>query len=222
MISTERKDVTPLIMWFVLFLGIIVLVFIRSSRAIGIWKEYPINFDSVFSGLYIVWMLIELRVSKKDVHTKGKETSDFATCQLYGLGQALTILTALWFPSVWRGPNVVHFVGSNIFLLGICYRLWAIRTLGQFYLHRVRTVAQHSIVISGPYHFTRHPAYAGMIMANAGISMYFMNWVTTSVFLFLLVPSILLRIVIEEKTLFRIEGYSEFAKKRKRLIPAIW
>jgi protein-S-isoprenylcysteine O-methyltransferase Ste14 len=59
-------------------------------------------------------------------------------------------------------------------------------------------------------------------MANAGISMYFMNWVTTSVFLFLLVPSILLRIVIEEKTLFRIEGYSEFAKKRKRLIPAVW
>jgi protein-S-isoprenylcysteine O-methyltransferase Ste14 len=222
MISMKSKDYTPLVMWFCLLSGIIVLSFMRSSRAIGIWKEYPINFDSVFIGLYIVWMLIELRVSKKDVNAEGKKTSDFAICQLYGLGQALTILTALWFPSVWRGPNAAHIIGSIIFLLGICYRLWAIRTLGQFYSHRVRTAAQHRIVISGPYHFTRHPAYAGMIMANAGISIYFMNWVTTSAFLLLLVPAIILRIVIEEKMLFRIEGYPEFAKKRKRLIPAVW
>ena len=218
----KSKDFTPLIMWFCLLTGIIVLAFIRPSRMMGVWNEYPVNFDTVFIGLYIVWMLIELRVSRKDVNTEGKRTSDFATCQIYGFGQALTFLTALWFPSVWRVPNVAHFVGISIFLFGVCYRLWAIRTLGQFYSHRVRTVAQHQIVVSGPYRFTRHPAYAGMIIANAGISMYFFNWVTLCVFLFILVPAILLRIVIEERTLFGIEGYSEFAKKRKRLFPAVW
>jgi len=91
-----------------------------------------------------------------------------------------------------------------------------------FYSHRVRTVAQHRIVASGPYRFTRHPAYAGMIIANAGISIYFFNRVTICVFLFILVPAVLLRIVIEERTLFGIEGYAEFAKKRKRLFPAVW
>jgi protein-S-isoprenylcysteine O-methyltransferase Ste14 len=218
----NSKDYTPLVMWFCLLSGIVVLAFIRSSRAMGVWNDYPVNFDNVFISLYILWMLIELQVSKKDVNTEGKKTSDFATCQLYGFGQALTFLTALWFPSVWRMPSVAHFIGISIFLFGACYRLWAIRTLGQFYSHRVRTAAQHRIVVSGPYRYTRHPAYAGMIIANAGIFMYFFNWVTICVFLFILVPAILLRIVIEERTLFGIEGYAEFAKKRKRLFPAVW
>ena len=167
-------------------------------------------------------MLVELRISKKDVKTEGKRTSDFATCQIYGIGQALTIFTALWFPSIWREPDVAHFIGISTFLFGGCYRLWAIRTLGQFYSHRVRTVSQHQIVTSGPYRVTRHPAYAGMIIANAGICIYFCNWVTICVFLFILVPAILLRIAIEERMLFGIEGYSKFAKKRKRLFRAVW
>ena len=61
-----------------------------------------------------------------------------------------------------------------------------------------------------------------MIIANAGISIYFFNWVTLCVFLFILVPAIVLRIVIEERTLLGIDGYSEFAKKLKRLFPAVW
>jgi protein-S-isoprenylcysteine O-methyltransferase Ste14 len=222
MISMKYRDFTPLIMWFCLLVGIIVLAFIRPSRMTGVWNAYPLNFDTLFIGMYILWMLIELRVSGKDVNTEGKRTSDYATCQLYGLGQALTFLTALWFPSVWREPNAAHLAGIGIFLSGVCYRLWAIHTLGQFYSHRVRTVARHHIVVSGPYRFTRHPAYAGMIIANAGISIYFFNWVTLCVFLFILVPAIVLRIVIEERTLLGIDGYSEFAKKLKRLFPAVW
>jgi protein-S-isoprenylcysteine O-methyltransferase Ste14 len=218
----KNRDFTPLIMWFVLLAGIMVLAFIRLSRIFGVWDEYPVNLDTIFIGLYILWMIIELPVSKKDVNTEDKKTSDFMTCQLYGLGQALTFLTALWFPSVWRVPNVAHFVGISTFLSGVLYRLWAIRTLGQFYSHRVRTVPQHRIVFSGPYRFTRHPAYAGMMIANAGISLYFFNWVTISVFLFILAPAILLRIVIEERKLSGIEGYAEFTRKRKRLFPGLW
>ena len=221
-LSLKSKDLTPLIMWFVLVVGIIVIAFIRLSRSFGVWNEYPINFDIIFISLYILWMIIELRISKKDVNTEGKKTSDFMTCQLYGVAQAVTILTALWFPSAWRVPNAAHFFGISVFLFGICYRSWAIRTLGRFYSHRVRTVSQHQIVVSGPYRFTRHPAYAGMIIANAGLSLYFFNWITICVFFLILLPTILLRIVIEEKTLFGIEEYSEFAKKRKRLFPAVW
>jgi protein-S-isoprenylcysteine O-methyltransferase Ste14 len=209
-------------MWFCLLAGIIAIAFIRSSRAIGVWNKGSFNWDTVIIGLYVLWMIIELRVTKRDISTEGKKTSDFATCQLYGTGQALTILTALWFPSVWRAPNAGHLVGLSVSLLGACYRLWAVRTLGQFYSHRVRTRVQHRIVDTGPYRFTRHPAYAGMIIAHAGISIYFFNWVTICVFLLLLLPAIFIRIVIEERTLYGIEGYADFAKKRKRLFPAIW
>jgi len=209
-------------MWFILFAGVIVLATVRLNRIFGVLHDYPACLDIIFIGLYLLWMIIELRVTKKDVNTEGKKTSDFMTCQLYGFGQALTFLTALWCQSVWQVPNVAHFVGLSIFLFGGLYRLWAIRTLGRYYSHRVRTVYQHQMVVSGPYRFTRHPAYAGMIIANAGISLYFLNWVTICVFLFILVPAIILRIVIEEKTLFGVEGYPEFARNRKRLFPAIW
>lgn len=218
----KGKDLTPLIMWFCLLAGIVTLAFIRLGRAIPVWDQYPVNLDTVFIGLYILWMLIEFRISKRDANTEGKKTYDSATCLIYGSAQALTILTALWLPSLWRVPNIAHFAGIILFLFGGCYRLWAIRTLGQFYSHRVQTVDRHRIVASGPYRFTRHPAYAGMIVANAGISLYFFNWVTTCVFLFMLLPGILLRIVIEERTLFGIAEYSEFAGKRKRLCPKVW
>ena len=178
-------------MWFVLFVGIIVVAFIRFNRFFGALHEYPAYLDSIFISLYFLWMIIELRVTKKDVNTEGKKTRDLMTCQLYGVWQSFTILTALWFPSVWSTLNAAHLVGLGIFAIGVCYRLWAIRTLGQFYSHRVRTVSQHQIVVSGPYSVTRHPAYAGMIIANAGISVYFFNLVTISVFLFILVPAII-------------------------------
>ncbi len=211
----KGKDFTPLIMWFCLLAGIIALAFVRPGRVIGLWNGYFLNFDAVFIWLYILWMVIESRVSKRDVNAAGKKTSDSATCQIYGLGQALTFLSALWFPSVWQGPNLAHLLGITLFCFGICYRLWAVHALGQYYSHRVRTVAQHRIVASGPYRFTRHPAYAG-------ICFYFFNWVTFCIFLFLLLPAILLRIAIEEKMLFHIEGYSEFALERKRLFPKVW
>jgi protein-S-isoprenylcysteine O-methyltransferase Ste14 len=220
--SRKNKDYILLAMWLFLFSGVLVLGVVRSVRAAGVWSDRFFNGDTVFIGLYILWMVIELRVTKKDISTEGKKISDYATCQLYGTGQALTFLTGLWFPSVWRSPNAAHLAGLSVFVLGACYRLWAVRTLGRFYSHRVQTTAQHRIVDTGPYRYTRHPAYAGMIVANAGICIYFFNRVTVCVFLFLLLPAILLRIVVEEKTLFGIDGYADFAGKRKRLFPAIW
>jgi protein-S-isoprenylcysteine O-methyltransferase Ste14 len=221
-VKMDRKDFTPALMSFLLLLGIVALAIVRQWRIPNLWVEYPVNLDTVFAGLYALWIFAETPVAKRDLSTEGKRTSDSATCQVYAFGQAFTFLSALWSPSVWREPNAAHFLGFSIFLLGVCYRLWAIWTLGQFYSHRVRTLPEHRIVSSGPYRLTRHPAYAGMILLNAGVVLYFLNWVTLCIFVFALVPAIVLRIGIEERVLFGIEGYPEFAKRRKRLFPLVW
>ncbi len=57
-----------------------------------------------------------------------------------------------------------------------------------------------------------------MIAAHAGLTLFFFNWVTLAV----LVPAIVLRILVEERMVFGIAGYSDFARTRKRLISAIW
>jgi protein-S-isoprenylcysteine O-methyltransferase Ste14 len=61
-----------------------------------------------------------------------------------------------------------------------------------------------------------------MIIAHVGLTLYFFNWATLAVFLVILIPLIILRIFVEEKMLFEIEDYSDFARERKRLSPAIW
>lgn len=218
----KNRDFKPLVQWCLLVAGILAIGWIRTGRESSLWNGLPVQGDILFVILYLLWMLVEFRISRSDVNLEGKSSSDSATCQLYGLGQALTFLSALWFPSLWQEPNFAHIAGIDLFLFGVSYRLWAIRTLGRFYSHRVQTVAGQRIVTSGPYRFSRHPAYGGMIIANAGISLFFPNTVTLCAFLLVLVPAILWRIRIEEKTLFGVEGYEEFARERKRLFPGIW
>jgi protein-S-isoprenylcysteine O-methyltransferase Ste14 len=171
--------------------------------------------------VYLSWIIIESKIPKAELH-KGQKTSDYGTCELYAIGQATVFLSALWFTSAWQYPNLWHFIGFITFLVGIAYRLWAIKTLKKYYSHMVREVEGHKIVDSGPYRHIRHPAYAGMILINVGVVIFFFNLVTLLLFLLVLIPAIILRIIIEEKTLFTIEGYEQFAQNRPRLIPGIW
>ncbi|HHD83181.1 MAG TPA: isoprenylcysteine carboxylmethyltransferase family protein [Bacteroidetes bacterium] len=216
----NKRNITPLILSTIL-IGLICIFSILRLNNLSIWQDATINFDIVISVIYVVWMIFESKISKKEL-SKGNKTSDFGTCELYAIGQAGVFLSALWFNSVWKDPNIFHFFGLLIFISGIIYRIWAIMTLGRYYSHIVREVEGHKIIDSGPYCYIRHPAYTGMILANTGIVLFFFNAVTLLIFLLVLIPAIALRILIEEKTLFNIEGYSEFAKSRKRLIPAIW
>jgi protein-S-isoprenylcysteine O-methyltransferase Ste14 len=222
MMFMARKDFTSALLSFFLLSGIIALAVFRQGRVPDLWSGYRLNLDTLFIGFYVLWILAEIPIARRDASTEGKTTLDFATFQIYAIGQALTIFSALWFPSAWREPNAAHFIGIGLLVSGAGYRLWAIRTLGDFYSHKVRKLTQHKIVDAGPYRFTRHPAYAGMIVANIGVVIYFFNPATVSLFLVVLMPAIIRRIFIEEKMLFGIEGYSDFASIRKRLFPGIW
>jgi len=82
MILMNDKDFKPMIMWFILVIGIIILTFVRINRMIGAWIEYKFNMDTIFACLYIFWMLIEFEISGKDVEEKTlfriKEYAEFA------------------------------------------------------------------------------------------------------------------------------------------------
>jgi protein-S-isoprenylcysteine O-methyltransferase Ste14 len=214
------RNATPIILSILLITLICLLSGYRITHQ-NIWINSIFNFDVVFASVYLVWILIESKISKEELN-KGNRTSDYGTCELYAIGQAAVFLSALWFTSAWESLNIFHFIGFTVFLVGIAYRLWAIKTLGKYYSHIVREIDAHKIVDSGPYRHIRHPAYAGMILANLGIVIFFFNLITLILFFLILIPAIILRIIIEEKTLFRIDGYGKFAQNRQRLIPGIW
>lgn len=204
-----------------LLLGIIASGVRRILRTDEYWNSFLINPDTIVVLIMVLWLLYEVQISIRD---KEKEirVSDNGTREFYGFSQSITVLSALWLDSLWTTPSIFHIFGCFLIICGISFRFWAIRTLGKYYSHIVRTVNNHKIIDNGPYRYIRHPSYAGMIVALCGICVFYFNIVSVVLFLILLLPSIVFRIRIEERTLLSLDGYSEYAKNRNRLIPYIW
>lgn len=177
--------------------------------------------DAGFAALYLAWMLYELSVARADAAADDAR-ADRHTRELYGIAHALTVLSALWSGPYPDPPGFAHLAGVVVFVAGVSLRLYAIRTLGARYSHLVRIDHALAIVSDGPYRFIRHPAYAGMLIAHAGVAIFFPNGVTAAVYCFMLVPSLLVRIRVEERALMGRAGYREFAENRARLVPGLW
>jgi protein-S-isoprenylcysteine O-methyltransferase Ste14 len=213
------KNIVPLLLSIIL-IGLIALFLIfRLGHGAG-WVKF-LSRDVLFTAAYISWIFAEFTVSKREIG-QGDRTRDYGTCGLYAVGQSAVFLSALFFAPTGTALNAAHVLGFAIFLSGVLFRLWAIRTLGRYYSHIVREVTDHKIVDWGPYRIVRHPAYLGMIVANIGVTVFFFNVVTLCLLFFLLIPSIIIRILIEERMLYSIEGYKAFAEGRKRLVPGVW
>jgi len=61
-----------------------------------------------------------------------------------------------------------------------------------------------------------------MILAHLGFVLFFFNWVSLAVLLGVFIPSIILRVAVEEKAMFEIDGYADYVKSHKRLLPLVW
>lgn len=170
---------------------------------------------------YFLWLVGESKIALGEI-SKADTRRDQGTCELYALARAVVVLSALILPMRWESLGVWYPIGLLLFLGGIAFRLTAIRFLGQFYSHRIRLADSHKIVNQGPYRFLRHPAYTGMIAAHLGFVICFFNWVSLAVLAFVLVPAVVLRIRLEERALFELEGYPEYARFRRRLVPLLW
>ena len=194
---------------------------IFSWRKLHPWENSRQFYGFFLVGLYLLWLLIESYIAMNEISLK--ETScDRGTCELYAMGRAAVVITALALPTTWSPVGFWIPAGIGFFLFGVGLRLWAIGTLGPFYSHRVRLFKQHQIVDSGPYRFVRHPAYSGMLLSHIGFIMFFFNRICLIVFVLFFLPTILVRVFIEEQTLFSIQGYKDYYQSKKRFIPFIW
>jgi protein-S-isoprenylcysteine O-methyltransferase Ste14 len=82
--------------------------------------------------------------------------------------------------------------------------------------------AVRELVVSGPYRWIRHPAYAGEVLMIAACVLSRPDPLAVTV-LGLALPLVALRIRTEEKLLLELEGYRSYAERvRARLVPGIW
>jgi protein-S-isoprenylcysteine O-methyltransferase Ste14 len=203
-------------------LAVVALGFL-SYRQLSAWPTPARWLGIAMIVLYVGWLLGEGKVMAGEAGQK-KTERDKGTYELYALGRAVTLFTALGLENVYGPVNglLPLGIGLGLLVLGVGFRWWAIRTLGRFYSHFVRKQEGHQIVDTGPYRFLRHPAYTGMLIANLGFVLCFFNWIALGALLGFFLPAVARRILVEEQTLFQIEGYPEFAEKRWRLFPPIW
>ncbi|MCO4793974.1 MAG: isoprenylcysteine carboxylmethyltransferase family protein [Bacteriovoracaceae bacterium] len=175
----------------------------------------------IFAFLYLLWLVLEAKVAKKEIG-QNETNIDFGSLEVYALSRATVVLTGLIIPGLHQELNPLAIAGLVIFIILIAFRLYAINHLGQFYSHRVRIKEEHTIINTGPYNYIRHPAYTGMILGHLGFSLFFFNYWTLGIWAFFHVPAVVYRILVEEKALYELPGYPEYAAKRKRLVPFIW
>ena len=169
---------------------------------------------------YIAWLVAEARITF--AAAPGDGTQDRGTVYLYGLGRVATAGAALLLPSVHGEWSAVQTAGLAVFVTGVAVRLTAIRRLGRFYAHQVRTLDDHRVVDDGPYAWVRHPAYLGMVLAHVGFVIVFLNPWSVLALLGWLVPAVVLRIRVEERVLLALPGYAAYAAGRSRLVPGVW
>ena len=108
--------------------------------------------------------------------------------------------------------------------LGLATRLWAITALGGGFRTTVEVDPGQTVVSTGPYKWIRHPAYAGLVPAVAGLGLAFGNWLSFTVCAVLPLPAIVRRIDVEEAELNRVLGdaYRTYQTRTARLVPWLW
>src|SRR5215475_9460826 len=88
---------------------------------------------------------------------------------------------------------------------------------------RIQTERAHTVVSTGPYHYVRHPMYAGFILYAFGTALLLGSWWGVLGAL-LLIGIVARRAVLEERALRdELEGYSVYLTRvRYRLLPYLW
>jgi protein-S-isoprenylcysteine O-methyltransferase Ste14 len=200
---------------FAVVLGVFAYALSHQIAQLG---QAPNLLAAALTITYLAWLVAEVPVTFRRSSTPVAESR---TLVAYGVARVTTAVAAVlggvpwtgWSP--WLALPVLAFVG------GMALRLVATRVLGRFYSHHVIRRPDHQVVSSGPYRFVRHPAYSGMILAHVGFVAFFAN-PASILALTLLVAAICWRITVEERVMWTVPGYREYAVSRSRIVPGAW
>jgi protein-S-isoprenylcysteine O-methyltransferase Ste14 len=192
-----------------------------AAYAMWDWRGSMFAVGATLIGLYLLWAAVESSIITVQDSKRGDSSQDRGTFEFYFYSKWATVYSALLIPPL-HADLTLMIGGCGLFLGGVLFRLWSISVLGRMYSHQVRINEDHRIIQRGPYRVIRHPSYLGMLVAHIGFIITFFNWVPLFIFVLAFLPSVITRILVEERALMELPGYPEYSRTRKRLLPCIW
>jgi protein-S-isoprenylcysteine O-methyltransferase Ste14 len=146
---------------------------------------------------------------------------------LVGLGGGLVPLVAGldarfgWSPAFSLPTKIVSLV---IIVAGYALGAYALIE-NRFFsgMVRIQTERGHGVVSSGPYHWVRHPGYAGALLSYLATPLLLDSWWAFLPTVFLTVV-LVIRTDLEDRALqAELDGYCDYARRvRYRLLPGVW
>jgi protein-S-isoprenylcysteine O-methyltransferase Ste14 len=117
-------------------------------------------------------------------------------------------------------PAWLRWLGVALVACSCLLVLWTFHNLGQNLTDTVVTRKDHSLIISGPYRYVRHPFYVAIALQLLGVSLVTANWF---ILLAGIVPFAFLmaRTRIEERKLVERFGaeYQDYMRRVGRFLP---
>jgi protein-S-isoprenylcysteine O-methyltransferase Ste14 len=158
------------------------------------------------------------------------EQKSFLSSLIYRIPLSLGGLL-LWFPGFRHPPfnwhltpttDLVRLIGTIVCVFGLFVTIWARRTLAGNWSSEVALKKGHELVKTGPYHFTRHPIYTGLLLMCLGTALVvgqFSSWLG----FLLLCIGFWLKLKQEETLMLHHfpDTYPAYQKETKALIPFV-
>lgn len=179
---------------------------------------------TLVAGLWLLWLaywLLSARGTKPVARAEGRWASllHLAPAALGAwllVGPVPAWLDLRWLP---RGSPLGWF-GLALAVLGLGWTVWARRRLGVEWSGRVTLKQDHVLIQDGPYRFSRHPIYTGILAGVAGTALAIGRWRGLAAFALLLV-AFLRKSVAEERLLAERfpDDYARYRAAVPRLLP---
>ena len=180
------------------------------------------------STLILSWLMPAELIEERAGLQAGAKKWDIALAIWMARGGPIVTMTLIglderygWSPPV---PPALQLGATPLLVAALALTDWAVLT-NKFFsgLVRIQKERGHTVISSGPYHYVRHPGYAGAILYELAVPLMLgALWALFSTAL--TVSVIVLRTALEDRTLQReLEGYRAYTQRvRYRLFPGLW